>query len=170
MKVLDTQYFNELFQNCYQALCHYALKYVRDRAVAEDLVQDVFVGLWSSRDGIAIKKEPKNYLFTSVRNACIAHIKKMEKDQKIREQLHAQMSSSVSIREEMESIQLKLRLRKAIDHLPLKTREVFLLHKKEGLSFEEIASHLGKSVKTVEKQVARAYQLLKEELQSRATT
>lgn len=166
MRRLDTRYFNELFRNWYQALTHYAFTFVSDRDIAEDLVQDVFVGLWSSRDRLSIVKEPKNYLFTSVRNACVAYLKKVEKDQKILEELNVQMTSPALIQDELIKIQLKRRLKKAIYHLPSKTKEVFILHKKEGLSFEEIAAYLGKSVKTVEKQVARAYLLLKEELQS----
>lgn len=166
MRILNAQVFNKLFQKWYQALTHFAFNYLRDSSLAEDLVQDVFAALWASRESINIENDPRNYLFASVRNACIAYLKKEEKNKEIVEQLKVQMNEKEWMVEEMENIQLKLRLKNAIDQLPAKTQKVFILHKKEGLSFEEIASYLDKSIKTVEKQVARAYQILREELNS----
>jgi RNA polymerase sigma-70 factor (ECF subfamily) len=53
---------------------------------------------------------------------------------------------------------------KAIDSLPPRCKETFLLSKKEGLDHNEIASYMGVSLKTVEAQIMKAYRILREKI------
>lgn len=161
---MDAQSFSKAFETWYEPLCLYALKYVRDKETAEDMVQDVFTQLWGSRNNISIKKNIQHYLFSSTRYACLAHFRKKELDEKVLPDPAGEPQWPEDPEKEMEDIRLKLKIRNAIDQLPEKTRELFLLHKIEGLSYKEISSFKGISVKTTEKQISRAYRLLREYL------
>jgi RNA polymerase sigma-70 factor (ECF subfamily) len=70
--------------------------------------------------------------------------------------------------EEIDTSERDARLWQALDNLPDRCREIFLLSKRDGLSNAEIASELGISIKTVENQITKAYKALRGELSSRS--
>lgn len=159
--MLTEKTFTDLFNTWYQALCNFAFKFVDDRDLAEDLVQEVFVNMWNSDSIIIDHTKQKNYLFTSVKNACFTHFKKRELDESLISNMKTEYDSLDDLENELESIRIKLILLKAIETLPDKIKRSFKLTKIEGLTYEEAASFIGISPKTVEKQVARAYMLLR---------
>ena len=65
--------FQSIFKQYYRPLCIYALHFVDNAGVAEDMVQDAFVGLWQRKDDI---RDVKPYLYASVRNGCLTFLKK----------------------------------------------------------------------------------------------
>jgi RNA polymerase sigma-70 factor (ECF subfamily) len=158
---LNTTGFTKLFHTWYEPLCHYAFKYVDDRQAAEDLVQDVFTRMWNSRAEITIGKSLEQYLFRATRNACLGYFRKKALDQKMMTLSQPEIQWPEDPEKELHEIQLKLKLRKAVDRLPPKTRNILILHKLEGLTYQEISRQEGISVKTIEKQLARAYRLLR---------
>ncbi|MGV8095787.1 MAG: RNA polymerase sigma-70 factor [Mangrovibacterium sp.] len=155
---------SHLFEHYSRPLFYYALKFV-DEEAAKDIVQDVFLKLWSDKH-LHVSRSLDGLLFTMVRNKCLQHIEK----QKVR--LTWQQSSGLRLKEdeilfystEASSLieqELQGLLEKAIDSLPEKCREVFILSRYHEKMNKEIAEELGISIKTVEKHITTAMKLLR---------
>ena len=147
------------FQSEYQRLCMplgmYALRILGDIDEAEDVVQEVFAEVWHkvSVDGLEFANF-KAYLYKSVRNACLKRLVEIDRHEPLA------MESDVSD-DDVDTSERDARLWHAIDALPDRCREVFLMSKRDGLSHAEIASELGISVKTVENQIDKAFKRLR---------
>ena len=153
--------FTNWFHEWYQTLCNFALRFIHDPDAVEDLVQDVFVSIWKQREHWTEPENLKSYLFVSVRNACIARLKKQQRDQQLAELYELERMDSDVMAREMDEMQIRVRIKQGLEKLPPKCREIFILVKMEGLTYDETASHLSISVKTVEKQLSKAYRLLR---------
>ena len=146
--------FQLLFRNYYRPLCLYALHYINNVDDVEDVVQDCFVRL------LEASVEPRNvraWLYAAVRNRCI---------DLLRQSSHSVEPLTVGLEpatdeEQQERSLREARLWEAIDALPARCREVFLLSKRDGLTYAQIAQRLGLSEKTVEHQVSKALKRLR---------
>ena len=150
---LDKPAFETLFRSFFPGLVLFAQKYVPDQDTAKEVVHNVFLNLWES------------YLFTSVHNRCLNFIrdqKKFDRDETIFERLDSDDFTDASDR--LEEQELEQRIFDALQSLPEKCREVFMLNRFEKLKYAEIAEKLGISVKTVETQMSKALKILREKL------
>lgn len=137
----------------------YALRIVGNPDDAEDLVENTFMKAWQAiQDG----KNPdnfKSYMYLLVRNECIDFLRKKK--------IIADVSEIPYVGEEtIDTSERDARIWKAIDELPEKCREIFLMSKRDGFSNEEIADELDISIKTVKNQMTKAYSRLRESLSS----
>lgn len=156
--------FDTLFRKYYEQLVRFAIGYMHEGAEAEEVVQDVMVKLWQQADGLKIEVSLIAYLYTSVRNKALnmlKHEKVKQKyiDQKMGESQNAEVPESSA---NMDVFKHELRIALAL--LPNRCREIFELAKFEGLSYDEIASYLEVSAKTVENQMGIAMKKLREAL------
>lgn len=156
--------FDFVFTYYYSGLCAYARRWVGDDA-AEDLVQDFFVHLWIEGPNIEITSSLKSYLFTSIRNMSINHlkhnqVKKQYENDVIKREDEFQQSAEWEYTE-AELIEL---LEKAMEKLPPRCREVFYLSRFEGKNNASIAEIMGISKRTVELQISNALKILRTEL------
>jgi len=158
----DKKAFDQLFLLYYKNLCRFALTVVHDADESEEAVQKIFVRLWENRKKLIIPDNPKSYLFKSVYFECI----KLLKHKNTREKYISEyFFYSGTENNETEDYTLFLpHLNKAIEKLPAKCRQIFILNKLEGLTQKEIAEYLDVSVKTVENQIAIAVSKLRDEL------
>lgn len=164
----DKKAFEQLFRDWYVRLCVYAESIVRDRDLAEDLVQGIFCMLWEKRDRVDVRESVKSYLYRSVYNSAlntikhekvkIAFLEFIRKHEKEEDNDIERFFDS-----EDQNIVLK-ELNRAIETLPDQCREIFLLSRFAGKKSAEIASELDLSVRTVEAQLYRAMKRLREEL------
>lgn len=156
--------FQQLFEQQYSALCHYAFAIVQDHDDAEDIVQAVFVDFWSKISQREIDGPLENYLVRAVKFKCIDfHRSTAIKRKYESEAIHNQ---PIDEPEPSDNEELTNMINMAIHQLPEKTQEVFLLSKREGLSYKEIADKLHISPKTVENQMGRAFKHLREKLKN----
>ncbi len=137
---------------------------MRSRAVAEELVQDVMLEFWKRRETLAEESSPQAYLFQATRNRALNHIRhaRIEREGEPRATRPEAIDStahSLVVEDEM-----MVAVRKAVDSLPARCREVFELSRVHNLKYAEIAQRLGISVKTVEAQMGKALRVLREEL------
>lgn len=161
----DQSAFELLFSIYFARLNDFAKNVVRDGMISQDIVQEVFVKVWETREEIEnINLEA--FLFRLVRNRCIDYIKhlkvvnnRMQKIQIISkyEELYRidfiGNEPYVLIEEE-----LKIKIEKTILSLPERCREVFILSRMDGLKNREIAEKLGINIKNVERHLGRALQ------------
>ncbi len=149
--------FEIRFKKLYLPLGMYALRIVDNADDAEDLVEDAFLRAWESiESGIEIESFDA-FMYRIVRNNCITFIRKQKCTVGI-EQIPEVDEESVDTSYRDAAIW------KAIDRLPEKCREIFLMSKRDGMTNEEIADELGISIKTVKNQMTKAFSRLREEL------
>ena len=167
------QEIDDAFRFYYRPLCLYAMHYLHDMNLVEDTVQDCFTKLWEKitdkEKSINLKKplsseksvsNLKSYLYVMVRNHCLDLLKK---DNLVDYQtIPSDLTDILSDEEAEERSLIEARLWTAIDSLPEKCRQVFLLSKRDGLKYKEIAELLNISKKTVENQISKALKTLKE--------
>lgn len=151
--------FQAVFNAYYNSLCNYAFHYVKNAAISEDLVQEIFLKIWQDRPELILSDSIRFYLFTAVRNNAISHLRREKNtgllrwdEQDVREV--PERRGEVDSQEEFEWL-----LQKAIDRLPPKCREVFLLSRISKLTYKQIAASLDISVKTVENQLGKALKM-----------
>lgn len=149
-----------LFRYNYRPLCLYALHYIPDPDKVEDVVQECFAALWEKQQAGAAVSNPRAYLYMAVRNRCLDHLRKA--GLKTEELKPHDTYGIIDDDDAQERAQIEARLWTAIDRLPEKCREVFLLSKRDGLKYEEIAQELGISENTVRNQISKALKILKE--------
>ena len=152
--------FDDLFRYNYRPLCLYALHYLQDVDLSEDIVQESYAALWEKlQEGEHILNR-KSYLYMMVRNRCLDHLRK--KGIPTEPLKPYDTYGIIDDDDAQERSQTEAKLWTAIDSLPEKCREVFIMSKRDGLKYEEIAEELGLSVNTVRNQISKAMKVLKE--------
>ena len=157
----------QLFKQHYAFVCNIIYAYVRDRAVAEDIAQEMFTELWVKRDHLQIHTSAGAYLRRMAVSRTLNYIRDSRKHRwdeldSITEQPSGHLRQEAEIIQSLEAVELKAKIDAAIQQLPEKCRVVFLLSRQEEMSYADIANHLGISIKTVENQIGKALKLLRQ--------
>jgi RNA polymerase sigma-70 factor, ECF subfamily len=161
--------YQELYSQYYVPLCVYAKQFVKRKDIAEEIIQDVFISLWEQKGQLNITTSLKGYLYTSVRNHCLNHLKHLQvvneyneyysqllKDAQDYYILTQEAGDSILIANELEKD-----LMKAIDSLPENCKKIFLMSRFEGIKHKDIADKLGVTLNTVHKQMSIALDKLR---------
>jgi RNA polymerase sigma-70 factor (ECF subfamily) len=157
----DEVAFNKAFDLYYSRLCFFADKILRDFDLSRSVAQQVFVDLWIKRDKLVVTSL-QSYLYHSVQNSALDILKRKKVESRYLATLDK--SETEEMKDLMEEAELADRINKAIQKLPEKCREIFLLCRFEELKYAEIAEKLNISVKTVEMQITIALKKLRKEL------
>ena len=120
--------------------------------------------VWENRERIEIQTSVQNYLYSSVRNRMIDHIRSSKKRNQIKEVI--EVNDVEDNPDDIQSYLIRQEILKSLDKLKPKMRRIFSLSKIEGLTYSEIASYLNISKRAVEDNVARALRLLKDDLKN----
>lgn len=162
----SSQAFEELFNKLYPSLVNHAIRFVKEKEFAEEIVQDSFVAFWNKRKELMITTSLSGYLYQIVRNRCLNYLKsKNYKDMQLLTQEMYVESSQDSISESLDEHDLVKIIDAAIQSLPEKTHLFFNLSREEDLSYKEIGEKLSVSVKTVEYHVSRALKVIRKALE-----
>jgi RNA polymerase sigma-70 factor (ECF subfamily) len=153
--------FNKAFDLYYSRLCFFADKILHDFDLSRSLVQQVFVDLWIKRDKLLITSL-QSYLYHSVQNSALDVLKRRKVESRYLASLERTEASEMN--DFMEEAELTDRINQAIQNLPEKCREVFILCRFDNLKYAEIADRLHISLKTVEMQISIALKKLRKEL------
>jgi len=150
-----------MFKTYFSTLCYFAQKYIPDLDACKEIVHNIFVVIWEKRVEFDFEKPAKSYLFTSVYNRCMNYIRDKKKFTN-----ESEISTNLSTinQDHLESAEIESRIWEAINSLPEKCREIFLLNRFEEKKYAEIAQELKISVKTVEAQISKALKTLRNHL------
>ena len=161
----DQTAFEILFRFYYPGLVIFATQIVFDKDEATEIVQDFFVRLWEKRSHIKESKSFKAYIFTSVKNRSFNYLKKNEVYTRNIEELKelAETSPLYNIDLFIDS-KLQEKIKAAVDKLPTRCGEIFVMSRFQGASNDEIAEELDISKRTVETQISNALKVLRVEL------
>lgn len=147
--------FESEYKSLYRPLCLFALQYTNQIDDAEDIVQQAFADVWEKlRGGVSILNL-KAYLYQAVKNRSVLQVSQ-ERVEMLQDEIDTGEEEQVRLAER------DARLWDAIDHLPPERRRIFLLSKRDGLKYQEIAEELHISIKTVENQISKALKALRE--------
>lgn len=159
MGAFSTEEFEQNFKEFYQPLCLFALRFIGQVDDAEDVVQQTFADVWDKRLTMEKIGNMKAYLFQAVRNRSLTFSAK-HTDRQETESFPDMEDTSPE--EQIHNAERDARLWNAIDRLPPERKKIFLLSKRDGLKYKEIAEELNLSVKTVENQIGKALKTLRE--------
>lgn len=147
------------FKILYRPLNMYAMRILSNEDDSEDIVQQAFVDVWEKLSDGTVIANLKSYLYLTVRNRCLNHLsgkKNVSFENEVMDMTDAPEEETIA-RSERDA-----RLWRVIDELPAERRRIFLLAKREGLHYREIAEELHISVKTVENQMGKALKSLRD--------
>ncbi|WP_316791115.1 RNA polymerase sigma factor [Pedobacter frigoris] len=137
------------------------LQLVKNVALAEELLQDVFVKIWEKRELIDTEKSFKSFLYRIAQNLVTDLFRRAALDRKMMQTFIAESTELYSPFDEAEESYSKAILEKAMSTLPPQRKRVYTLIKIEGKSYEEVSALLGISVSTVNDHVVKATKTLK---------
>jgi len=157
--------YEQLFFDFYPQLTVFARKYVLDIEMAKEIVQAVFVRIFEKRKSISIKTSVKSYLYQSVKNECLNHIRHQKIHNEHIEQIKQQSEeSSFEWSDKMLETELEYKIFQSVEKLPKQCQKIFKMSRLEGKKNKEIAEILQISKRTVETQISKALKLLRKEL------
>jgi RNA polymerase sigma-70 factor (family 1) len=144
----------------------FAMGFIRKKEIAEEIVSDVFVKIWENRSNLTEIDNLKSYLFVSVKNSCISHIRKNRKENLVTlDGFDDYMVPPVECPESEYINTEKLNeIYNAIEQLPPKCKLAFSLAKFNGLKYKEIAEIMEVSEKTVNNHLVFALKKLSKTL------
>jgi len=163
----DAHAFEVVFKRLYNPLCVFATHLLGSAAGAEDIVDDVFCRIWQRHDAWEIRVSIKHYLYTAVRNRALEHLARQRRERlwtarATRRAEPVLMAAPAGAADEhLVAAESALIVARALERLPARCREAFVLHRQHGLSYHEIAAVMGISIKTVEKHLVRAVKALR---------
>ena len=160
----DQLAFEQLFKSHFAHLCNFAYQFVPDMDSAKDITQKVFILLWENRENINPDQSIKSYLFTAVKNRCLNHIRDQKKYRSriLDVDIH---DIDISFEEDQMAVdELEGKVARALSQLPEKCRQVFEMSRYQNKKYQDIATALDISVKTVEAHMSRALKGLRADL------
>ncbi len=167
LKKGDTLAYSYIVDLYYKKLCDYASNLARDNYKSEDIVQNVITRMWQHRKKLDANISIKNYLYKSVYNEFIDQYRK-EKAVTVLEKKYIEgLDNFVELIDEKEANRLLTLVQHEIEKLPPKCKETFLLSKQDGLTYVEIAEYQNVSVNTVEKQMVKAFSILRKKMKEK---
>jgi RNA polymerase sigma-70 factor (ECF subfamily) len=169
----DERTYEALFRAFAPGLVVFVARYVRSSAVAEEIVQDVFLAVWRARATLHIEGEAGAYLYAAARNRALSHLARERTAARwhgdaaadggrARSAAASEVPDPRAPRED--ELLALLELQEAIASLPARCRLVFTMQRQQAMSYGEIATTLGLSIKTVETQMGRALKALRAHL------
>ncbi|MEZ4955839.1 MAG: RNA polymerase sigma-70 factor [Saprospiraceae bacterium] len=167
LKANDERAISLIFKEHYPFLCQVIIRVVKDPIVAEDLAQDVFHDLWKRRENLEISTSIKAYLRRAGVNKTLNYIRDKKVKWDDEDKLPMVASTDTTAIQHLEGKELEELINLTIDSLPDRCRLVFTLSRFEDLSYQEIATSLDISVKTVENQMSKALKVLRGALKGR---
>ncbi len=157
-----------LFRHYYAPLCSHAVRFVASKAIAEDIVSDVLFEFHSQGRHTAITTSFRAYLFRSVRHRAFDYVQaELRRSGSLDGAAHLAIDATQQPDALAQYDELYQDLQRAINALPLKRRETYLLHRFEGKKYQEIADELGLSPRTVEAHLYQAMRQIREALRDK---
>lgn len=168
----ELEAFNRLF-SYKEKFIRFAQSYVHDPALAEDYVIDALLYYWENRHKLDEDSNVPAYILTIVKHKCLDYLQHRKMREEVESRLLSdaqwELNTNIATLKAFEPYQIfteetERLVRHALELLPERTREIFLMSRAQNLSHKEIAERLGISPKGVEFHIAKALKVLRAEL------
>ncbi len=168
LKKDDKRAWQYIIRIYYPVLCRFAERLLSDQTEAEDVVTDVFVSIWQQNVDFPGTNQLKKYLYTAVRNRCLNILRSKRREKKRHEDFASiYLHADDAIDNEIIYTELLAEVRKEMDSLSPRMKEVFYLAYFRKMTNEEIAENLNLSNQTVRNQKASALSILRKAIKPR---
>jgi|TARA_R110002050_G_scaffold171837_1_gene303939 RNA polymerase sigma-19 factor, ECF subfamily len=158
------------FDVIYNKYCHklhqFVFMYLKQEEDAEEIVQEVFIKIWQSRNKIDVYASFESFLFTIAYNSTMSLLRKRMSEAKSREYLKSmqQIDTADKVIDELEFAELNQKVQTLLSRLTSRQKEIYLLSREEGLTHEKIAQKLNISESTVNNHLVTVLKILKSNL------
>ena len=163
LKKGDMIAFDAIYEQYAKRLYGFVLRYVKQKADAEEIVQDVFFKIWKARSTLDIYSSFEAFLFTVAYNSTISLLRKRIQEKKYLEHLikRQQIDQAADLIDEIQYNELNEKIKSLLNELTPRQKEIFQLSRYEGLSHEEIGKKLNISINTVKHHLVAALSFLR---------
>jgi RNA polymerase sigma-70 factor, ECF subfamily len=167
----DQVAFYHLYERYCRRLYGFVLRYIKQKEDAEEIVQEVFVKIWESRNKIDAYSSFESFLFTIAYNNTISMLRKRTNEKKYLEHLLALQHPDdlPDLIDEIHFNELNDRIQLLLNELTPRQKEIYQMSREEGLSHDEIANKLDISVNTVKKHMVNTLAFLKSKIDTSLT-
>lgn len=171
--VAEVKAFNKLFSDYHGTFVRFAYTYTQDEATAEDIAVEAIMYYWENRASLRNDSNIPAYILEIIKHKCLNHLRHLRVREHAEEELytHHQRVTNLKIAtleacdpQEIFSTEAQQLVNEALNRLPDKTREIFLMSRYDNKTYAEIAAHYSLSVKSVEFHISKALKVLKEKL------
>ena len=156
--------FTALYKQYWKQVYNFSRLYLTSADAAEEVVQEVFIKIWETREFLREDDHFKGLLFIITRNLILNRHRKNVNEDFYKVTVLAALEEPYDVEEEIDAHNLQEYIDRLIDELPPRRREIFNLSRKEQKSYKEIAILLNISEKTVENQISEALKYLKKNI------
>ena len=154
--------FKQLLLPLYPRLQRVALRLLGNTEDAEDMVQEVYMKLWSKRDALPDVKEVEAYCVTLTKNMCIDRLRIAEADKADADEVPTMLAATDDVEAQVERHDAVEQVKQIIETLPEHQQQVITLRDIEDCSFEEIAEQTGLTAVNVRMLLSRARKTIRE--------
>lgn len=158
----DNKAFETLYQRHAGAMYQFAYRKMPVPHLVDDLLQDVFTNLYRKRASLGDVDNIKAYLFNAIRYRVLNELRNSLLHLHHRQQLPVAAVTEATVAYDLHL--LEKRFGEALEKLTERSREIFLLSRRDHLSYKEISERLGISVKAVEKHMSKSLLVMRQEL------
>jgi len=157
---------SRIFETYFEEVCHHVYRIIPDQEVCQDIAQSIFLELWQKRRSFSIRTSVGAYLHKMARSRALNYLRDNKRYNYDDEStVKNESNNQTSPLDELIATELSAVITQAIDRLPERCRVIFALSRFEQMSYKEIGEALEISVKTVENQIGKALQQLRQTLE-----
>jgi RNA polymerase sigma-70 factor (family 1) len=159
----DENAFRELYDHYFSRLSSYVFKLCKSTYITEDVLQEVFMKLWTSRSVLIQVEIPEAFILSIAKNTTVDWLRKLSKRTTLIDDLKNQDSNDAESKMSVDSLQSLIAT--ALSQLSREKQKVFHLSKYIGLSHDEIAHELRLSKSTVKNHLSETIKYIKKNIQ-----
>jgi RNA polymerase sigma-70 factor (ECF subfamily) len=160
--------FRALYSQWEPTLSSFIFQVTRSKIITAEIVQDVFLKIWMTRESLVEVKDFKAYLFVISKNRAINALKKSLADLERMKKYASEVPFNEQPEDDNDQIPFTL-IDEAIDQLSPRQKEIFLLHRHERYSYREIAEQLGIGKESVKTHLSLAIKSIKNHIETKIT-
>jgi RNA polymerase sigma-70 factor (ECF subfamily) len=160
-KQLETLYYS-----CFKGLLFYCMQFHISEEDSTEMINDVFVSVWEKKHYLELSEQLKPYLYRSVHNKALNFLAKRKLPLIEFEQRDVVPDHDADPLTSLETKELQSLIHQAMNTLPNKCKQVFVLSRVEGLNHQQISDIMSVSTKTIENQMTIALRKIRKALKN----
>lgn len=157
----DSKDFDRIYRENFHALTGFARRFISDGDACQDIVNDVFEDVWRDFPSL-YQKNIKSYLYSSVRNRCIDHLRHSDCHKRYVDFMEKVSARYVDTEKYLEHKERIEQAKKVIENIGPPTNKIMLACYVEGKKYSEVAEEMGMSIANVKKHMVKALRLIRE--------
>lgn len=166
----DIVLFNQFFAESRQRFIQFAVTYVHDEVVAEDIFMEAIMSLWEKRHTFDTEINPPAYVLTIIKHKSLNYLRHIQISQEVSDQMDDyarwELSTRIATLEACEpealfTVEIHKIINDVLSRQSVTTARIFILSRYENKSHKEIAETMGMTVKGVEFHIAKVTKLLR---------